>query len=163
LTKLRYYNAWHNVPTHAPPRESQLWHRDPEDRCILKMFVHLTDVDEGAGPLSYAPGTHSLGTVKTKVQSQVFKEGRSYVYRSNDTQMNEVVPKNQWITAVGSKGTVVFVDTRGYHKGGFSVERERILYTCMFCSKASTCVDLFKREHVLPRYADRAVAFAIGA
>src|SRR5262249_12417687 len=107
LTKLRSYNVWHNFPTHAPPRESQRWHRDPEDRCVLKMFVYLTDVDEGAGPLSYVPGTHSLGTVKTAAQSEIFREGRSYVHRSNDTQINEVVPKNQWITAVGPKGTVV--------------------------------------------------------
>src|SRR5262249_25761692 len=161
LTKLRSYNVWHNFPTHAPPRESQLWHRDPEDRCVLKMFVYLTDVDEGAGPLSYVPGTHSLGTVKTAAQSEIFREGRSYVHRSNDTQINEVVPKNQWITAVGPKGTVVFVDTRGYHKGGFAVERERILYTCMFLSKASSCPEGFKRDHALPRYTDRSVAFAI--
>jgi hypothetical protein len=161
LTKLRSYNVWHNFPTHAPPRESQLWHCDPEDRCILKMFVYLTDVDEGAGPLSFAPGTHSLGTVKTAVQSKVFKEGRTYVHRSDDTQINEVVPRKQWITAVGSKGTVVFADTRGYHKGGFAVERERILYTCMFTSKASTYPEMFEREHALPKYADRSVAFAI--
>jgi hypothetical protein len=163
LTRLRYYNVWHNFPTHTPPRASQLWHRDPEDRCILKMFVYLTDVDEGAGAMSYAPGTHSLGVVKTGARSEIFKEGRSYVHRSNDAQMNEVVPKEDWITAVGPKGTVVFADTRGYHKGGFCLERERILYTCMFTSKAGTCSDLYKRQHVLPRSADRSSTFAIGA
>jgi hypothetical protein len=161
LTKFRAYNVWHNFPTHAPPRESQLWHRDPEDRCVLKMFVYLTDVDEASGPLSYAPGTHSLGTVKTAAQSEIFREGRSYVHRSNDTQINEVVPKNQWITGVGPKGTVVFADTRGYHKGGFSIERERILYTCMFTSKASSYPEAFRRQAALPRYTNRSVAFAI--
>jgi len=161
LTKLRYYNVWHNFPTHAPPRESQLWHRDPEDRCILKMFVYLTDVPEGAGPLSYAPATHSLGMVKTEAQSKVFKEGRSYVHRSNDAQVDELVPRNRWITAVGSKGTIVFVDTRGYHKGGFAVEEERIVYTCMFTSKASSYPEVFKREAALPVYTDQSVAFAI--
>jgi Phytanoyl-CoA dioxygenase (PhyH) len=161
LTKLRSYNVWHNFPTHASPRESQLWHRDPEDRCVLKMFVYLTDVNEGAGPLSYAPGTHSLGMVKTAAQSEIFREGESYVQRSNDLQLNEVVPKNQWITAVGPKGTIVLADTRGYHKGGFAVERERILYICMFTSKASIYPEVFKREAALPRYADQSVAFAI--
>ena len=163
LTKLRYYNVWHNLPTHTLPRESQLWHRDPEDRCILKMFVYLTDVDEGAGSLSYAPGTHSLGAIKTPAKSEIFREGRSDVHRTDDTQMNKVVPKEHWITAVGSKGTVVLADTTGYHKGGFCVERERIVYTCMFTSKAGTCSDSFERRQVVPRYADRSVAFAIGA
>jgi Phytanoyl-CoA dioxygenase (PhyH) len=161
LTKLRSYNVWHNFPTHAPPRESQLWHRDPEDRCVLKMFVYLTDVNEGAGPLSYAPGTHSLGMVKTAAQSEIFREGRSYVQRSNDAQINKVVPKNQWITAIGPKGTIVFADTRGYHKGGLAVKRERILYTCMFTSNASSYPEVFKREDALPMYTDRSVAFAI--
>jgi Phytanoyl-CoA dioxygenase (PhyH) len=163
LTKLRYYNVWHNLPTYTSPRESQLWHRDPEDRCILKMFVYLTDVDEGAGPLSYAPGTHSLGAIRTLARSQIFREGRSYVHRTDDTQMNEAVPKEHWITAVGPKGTVVLVDTKGYHKGGFCVARERIVYTCMFTSKAGTCSDSFKRQQVVPRYTDRSVAFAIEA
>jgi hypothetical protein len=161
LTKLRSYNVWHNFPTHGPPRESQLWHRDPEDRCVLKMFVYLTDVTEGAGPLSYVPRTHALGEVKTAAQSKLFKEGRSYVHRSNDAQMTQVVPRDRWITAVGPKGTVVFVDTKGYHKGGFAVERERILYTCMFTSKASCYPEVFKREAGLPSYADRSLAFAI--
>jgi Phytanoyl-CoA dioxygenase (PhyH) len=138
LTKLRSYNVWHNFPTHAPPRESQLWHRDPEDRCVLKMFVYLTDVDEGAGPLSYAQGTHYVDAVKTAARSEILKEDRSYVHRSNDAQINELVPKNQWLTAVGPKGTIVFADTRGYHKGGFAVERERIFIpVCLHLRPAS--------------------------
>ena len=28
---------------------------------------------------------------------RIFREGRSYVHRTDDTQMNEVVPKEHWI------------------------------------------------------------------
>src|ERR1043166_4505382 len=59
LTKLSFCNVWHNLPMRGKARESQLWHRDPEDRYILKLFVYMTDVDEESGPLSYAPGTHA--------------------------------------------------------------------------------------------------------
>jgi hypothetical protein len=163
LTKLQYYNGWHTFPTQAPPRESQLWHRDPEDRYVLKMFVYLTDVDEGAGPLTYAPGTHAQGTVKTAVESRLVREGQVKAYRSDDAQMNAVVPRRQWITAIGPKGTVVLADTRGYHKGGLARERERILYTCMFASQASNHPDVFTRRVPLPDYSDKAMAFAIGA
>jgi len=82
------------------------------------MFVCLTDVDEGAGPLTYAPGTHAQGTVKTVVESKWVREGATDVRRSDDAQMDVVVPKRSWITAIGPKGTVVLADTRGYHKGG---------------------------------------------
>jgi len=163
LTKLQYYNVWHTFPTQEPARESQLWHRDPEDRYVLKMFVYLTDVDEGAGPLTYAPGTHAQGTVKTAVESKWVREGATDVCRSDDAQMDAVVPKKSWITAVGPKGTVVLADTRGYHKGGLARERERILYTCMFASQASNYPDVFTRSASLPHYSDKAIAFAIEA
>lgn len=162
LTKLRYYNVWRNFPTKAAPKESQLWHRDPEDRYILKMFIYLTDVDEGAGPLSYAPGTHMQGRVKARPPSRRVREGRTNVRRTEDAQMNTTVPKAQWITAVGPKGTVVFVDTAGLHKGGFARDRERSVYTCMFTSQASTTAEGFKRRVPLPIYSDRSIAFAIG-
>jgi Phytanoyl-CoA dioxygenase (PhyH) len=162
LTRLRYYDIWHTFPTQAPPRQSQLWHRDPEDRYILKMFVYLTDVDEGAGPLSYAPGTHAQGAVKTAVESQLVREGHLMVRRSDDAQVDAVVPKEHWITAIGPRGTVVLVDTRGYHKGGLARERERILFTCMFNSQAGDDPEVFERKLPFPNYSDKAIAFAIG-
>jgi hypothetical protein len=161
LTRLLYYNVWHNFPMQDEPRESQLWHRDPEDRYILKMFVYLTDVDEGSGPLSYVPGTHAQGSVRTRPASKICKEGSVEVRRSDDAQMLAVLPKENWITALGPKGTVVFADTRGYHKGGLVRERDRILYTCMFNSQASSYPNLFERK-LIPPDADEAVAFAIG-
>jgi len=42
-TQLRYYDVWHTFATGVPARDSQLWHRDPEDRYILKVFVYLSD------------------------------------------------------------------------------------------------------------------------
>jgi hypothetical protein len=163
LTKLRYYNVWHTFARQAPARESQLWHRDPEDRYVLKMFVYLTDVDEGAGPLTYAPGTHAQGAVITAGESRLVREGHTNVRRSDDTKIDAVVPKKSWITAIGPKGTVVLEDTRDYHKGGLARERERILYTCMFNSQASCYPELFERKLPLAHYSDKAMAFAIGA
>ena len=163
LTKLQHYNVWHTFPTQEPARESQLWHRDPEDRYVLKMFVYLTDVDEGAGPLTYAPGTHAQGTVKTAVAANWVREGAIEVRRSDDAQMEAVVPRKSWITAIGSKGTIVLADTRGYHKGGLAREHERILYMCMFASQASNYPDVFTRSVPFPHSSDKAMAFATGA
>ena len=49
--KLEYLDLWHTPPTDAADRvSSQRWHRDFNDRLLLKAFVYLADVDAGAGP-----------------------------------------------------------------------------------------------------------------
>jgi hypothetical protein len=138
--RLRYYNVWHTLATEGRPRESQLWHRDREDQRILKVFVYHTDVDESAGPLTYATGSHRGGRNRTE-PAYVVEGG---VKRSTDEQMAAAVPPGQWLTAVGPAGTIVFADTNGYHKGGLARGRDRVMYTCMFTSRASQSKDLFE-------------------
>lgn len=157
--RLRAFNVWHNFSTHSPPRNSQLWHRDPEDRYIMKVFVYLSDVTEGAGPLTYAPGTHGLGGMTSRPRFS--REPGTGAARSTDDQMSIVVPQDRWITASGPKGTVVIADTRGYHKGGLARDRDRILYTCMFTSQVSPYPEYFERKPPIPIYADRALTFAL--
>jgi len=137
LTKLFYCNVWHNLPMTGAARESQLWHRDPEDRYILKLFVYMTHVDEHSGATCYAPGTHPRGNVKRKPEQTLCKEGDAYNYRTGDEQMAKVVSREKWITAIGPKRTMLFLDTRGYHKGGLVRRNDRILYNCMYNSIAT--------------------------
>lgn len=132
--QLRYYNVWYTFATSAAARESQLWHFDREDNYILKIFVYLKDVEIGTGPFTYAPGTHRKGPYWNQ-NPESFKENN--VLRTTDDQMSAVIPRERWITATGKKGTVVFADTRGYHKGGEARDSNRLMYTCMFTSPAS--------------------------
>jgi hypothetical protein len=134
FAKLRYYNVWYTFATESEARESQLWHFDREDNYILKIFLYLKDVDEGTGPFTYAPETHRKGS-RRNLQPEYFLEKN--VRRTTDEQMNAVVPKENWIRAVGKKGTIVFADTRGYHKGGEAKTDDRLMFTCMFTSSAS--------------------------
>jgi hypothetical protein len=132
--KLRYYNVWYNFATRSEARESQLWHQDREDMQILKVFVYLRDVDENSGALSYAPRTHKKGALRN-ARPDFFLEQR--VQRSTDDQMAAAVPRDSWIRACGSSGSVVFADTHGFHKGGEVREGDRLVYTAMFTSAAS--------------------------
>lgn len=157
LTQLRYYNVWRTFRTAAQAHASQLWHRDREDLQILKLFVHLSDIDDGAGPFTYAPGTHLLGPIKGMPES--FLEGG--VERSRDDQMAQIVPRDRWIVGRGARGTIIFADTHGYHKGGLARERERLFYTCMFTSPGSQCKDHFDRSGVGALPASRALALAV--
>lgn len=156
-TRLRYYDVWHTLTTKTDARESQLWHRDREDHLILKMFVYFSDVDEGAGPFTYAAGTHRKGRLRREPAYHL--EG--HIQRSHDEQMAPVLAPEHWIKAVGPKGTIVFADTRGLHKGGLAREHERLMYVCMFTSQASQSKELMRRAqtHLLPR--NKELAFAL--
>jgi Phytanoyl-CoA dioxygenase (PhyH) len=139
--KLRYYNVWKTFASQSEARESQLWHFDREDNYILKLFLYLDDVDEGAGPFTYAPGSHRKGRFRS-IEPEFFMEGG--VRRTNDEQMNAVFPKEKWKKGTGKKGTVIFADTRGFHKGGEARTKDRLMYTCMYTSQASESMELLK-------------------
>jgi len=142
-TNLRYYNVWHTFATDCAPRESQLWHRDREDFHVLKMFLYVSDVDETSGAFNYVSGTHPKG--KRRQLAPYFLEGG--VARSNDEQMAEAVSPEHWKKCTGPRGTIIFADTRGYHKGGLARSRDRIMYTCMFTSPASQSEKLLHFPH----------------
>lgn len=159
-TRLRYFNVWHTFPTQSQARESQLWHRDREDRYILKMFLYLSDVSEGAGPLTYAAGSHLKGKMRREPAYFLEADG---VKRSNDEQMAEAASPETWIKATGAQGTIVFADTHGYHKGGLARERDRLMYLCMFTSPASESQELLKRSMQINSPEERKRAFALAA
>jgi hypothetical protein len=142
---LRHYNIWRTFPTSKPPSDSQLWHRDREDRFIFKAFLYLGDVDATGGPLTYVPGSHRRGRL-ADVAAPGFTEPGHANLRSRDDQMETVVPRTQWLEALGPRNTIVFVDTGGYHKGGFSTSVERLVYMCMYTSDASTVGSLFAND-----------------
>jgi hypothetical protein len=49
--RLNYADVWHNIPVREdePSISAEFWHRDHEDKRLLKVFVLLTDVDESMG------------------------------------------------------------------------------------------------------------------
>jgi hypothetical protein len=159
FTHLRFYNVWHTFTTSVEARRSQLWHRDPEDWQILKVFVYMSDVDDGAGPFTYAPGTHPRGRVRTRPQS--FREQGHGAERSTDEQMAAVVPPERWITAIGPRGTIIFADTKGYHRGGLAREHDRIMYNCMYVSPGSKADELFERNSAAGEGLGREQALAL--
>jgi hypothetical protein len=135
FTHLRFINVWHTFNTSSPEQDSQLWHRDRDDRYIIKVFVYLSDVDESAGPFTYAPGTHLKGGLRAEPKSRIERPGGPA--RTDDSEMAKVISPERWIKARGPAGTIVFADTRGYHCGGRSRERDRVMAINMFASSAT--------------------------
>ena len=121
------------IKSKTPPTLSQLWHKDPTDKLILKYFIFLSDIDLENGPFNYAPKTHYFGNIKIEPES--FKEFNAS--RVTDQSMEKIIKHKDWFKGLGKKGTIVFADTRGYHKGGYVQNGSRwILQGCYVSNNA---------------------------
>ena len=62
-SKLEYVDVWYSVPQpEAAERiSSQRWHRDYNDKHLLKVFLYLVDVDESMGPFQFVAGSQPGG------------------------------------------------------------------------------------------------------
>jgi hypothetical protein len=131
---MRYYNIWKNEAASGEPSGSQLWHRDREDVKILKVFICIENVDDINGPFTYAPGTHMEGNIKGE---PTYRIENHQTHRTTDDMMDKLVPRENWVKATGKKGSIIFADTNGYHKGGYVQEGRRLLFVAMYVSPAS--------------------------
>jgi len=132
--KLSYADLWYSVaqPEATTRVASQLWHRDFDDRHLLKAFLYLRDVDEGAGPFEYVPESHPGGRFESVSPWRPMGNGRV-----PEDEVARAVPAEQIRTFVASRGTIIFCNTSGLHRGGFATEKPRILATATYCSPAS--------------------------
>lgn len=122
-------SAWLNFPTEAPAAKSQLWHRDPEDLRLIKVFIYLVDVDEQCGPFTYIPATHPFSANLAKAQP--LEEAR----RTQDDRMQEVFAPSQWKVCTGPAHTMILADTLGFHRGGRPSAGQRVLVTFTYTSR----------------------------
>lgn len=128
LPRLHAISAWLNYPTDQPAKVSQLWHRDPEDLKIVKVFIYLVDVDENCGPFTYIPDTHPFGSDTARALQY---EKRKRVL---DDEIGSDFPPQTWRTCTGPKNTMILADTVGYHRGGKPSKGQRILMTFTYAS-----------------------------
>lgn len=131
--RLNYVDLWYNLP--APPGSpsisSESWHRDHEDRRIIKVFVYLDDVECGMGPLNYAQRTHNCGRF-----AHIFPY-RPALGRCPNEQKLESIFSNKNITitkCVRQAGAVIFFDSTGFHKGGRSSASPRVVLVGTYTS-----------------------------
>ena len=111
-----------------PRAHSQRWHRDSEDLRLCKVFIYFSDVDEQSGPFCYVDGSTSRYRHLYGARGAYPPEG----------EVERQVPSEAVKVLTGKKGTVLFCDTFGLHRGGYAEARERIMLTAMFCTRAVT-------------------------
>ena len=110
---LHHGSLWHSYKTegdYADSELAQLFHFDLDEFRWLKLFIFLTDVSSDNGPHVYIPGSHVPGTKSLELLS------RGYA-RIPDDDMNRFHSKTSWKELTCPAGTLVFADTRCWHKG----------------------------------------------
>ena len=133
-SKLEYVDVWYSVPQAATAERisSQRWHRDYNDKHLLKVFLYLVDVDENMGPFQYVAGSQPGGPYADAWSWQPL--GQHY---PTEEELEQRVPASAVQTFTGPAGTLVFCNTAGFHRGGFSTTKPRVLATATYSSPAS--------------------------
>lgn len=119
-------NMWYSR-SNKKGDQTQQFHQDYDDIKFLKVFIYLNDVDNQNGPHTYIKGSRN-----NKILPKKYKPSQ----RFNDEWIQKHY-KNDVITLPGKKGTILFVDTNGIHRGGDMISGNRALvqlqFTCSTC------------------------------
>ena len=133
-SKLEYVDEWYSVPQPARAERisSQRWHRDFNDKHLLKAFLHLVDVEEGMGPFQYVAGSQPGGPYADAWAWRPL--GQNY---PTEEELEQRIPTSAVQTFVGPTASLLFCNTCGFHRGGFSTTKPRVLATATYSSPAS--------------------------
>jgi phytanoyl-CoA dioxygenase PhyH len=127
---------WYTVPD--PDAEeriaSQRWHRDPWDDNIVKVFTYFSDVDADAGPFEYVRGTPKGGRNAHLWPWQGDDAYGKHGLYPDQAEFEAKVPAEDVLTCTGPAGTMVFADTSGFHRGGWTRAKPRVLAYCSYVS-----------------------------
>jgi hypothetical protein len=133
-SKLEYVDVWYSVPQSADAERisSQRWHRDFNDQHLLKVFLYLVDVDEQMGPFQYVPDSQPGGRFADAWPWSPL--GDNY---PTEEELEALIPRSAVRAFTAPKGTLIFCNTAGFHRGGFSTTSPRVLATATYSSPAS--------------------------
>lgn len=150
----KFYYMTLNVTTPVEkdsiPVQSQRWHRDPEDKKMCKIFLYMTDVDDKSGPFIYTLNSQFGGKY-----GHLFPQNPPRGNLPQEEEINRLIPKHKIKPFIGKVGTLIFCDTVGIHRGGYSEEKQRIMFTAGYCSQASAWPERYKLSDnfkVTPQY-----------
>lgn len=132
-SKLEYVDVWYSIPQEADAerKASQRWHRDYNDRHLLKAFLYLTDVEADAGPFEYVPRSAPGSELDHLWPWRPLGDN----YPPEEDLEAEIGERS--VSFVAPKGTLIFCNTSGFHRGGFAVGKPRVLATVTYSSPAS--------------------------
>lgn len=133
-SRLIYFDMWHTLPLDTDTRIlSQRWHRDPEDRKKIRIFLYFNDVDEQAGAMEYFAGSQLEGPYQDLFP---WRDPLRTPYPPEE-ELERGIPASQRVLLSGTQGTLIFCDTAGFHRGGIAKTKPRIIATAAYVTPAS--------------------------
>ena len=101
---------------------SQKWHRDPESKKMIKLFLIIKKVNISNGPTEFVKASH-----KTSNNFYLRNIFRNKTIVPKDFYQEEFLDnKANVFKAIGDEGEVILMDTSGFHRGGFC-EEDRLI------------------------------------
>jgi ectoine hydroxylase-related dioxygenase (phytanoyl-CoA dioxygenase family) len=146
-SKLEYVDFWYSVPVGADSGriQSQRWHRDFDDRHLLKAFLYLVDVDAETGPFEFV-----AGSARGRTAADFYPWYPGSPAYPPDREFDAAVDAADIKTFTAPAGTLLLCNTSGFHRGGFATGKPRVLATATYCSPASLA-SLTERNYRLPK------------
>ena len=137
---------WWSAPFDGKAKNAaaQMYHFDLDRIKFIKFFFYLTDVDAETGPHCYVKS--SQGTLPKEVN----RDGRF-----EDDEIAAIYGKENLLELTGKRGTIMAVDTRGFHKGKELTKGERLLFQIQYTnSMFGQSYGKFDAEKIDKQYAD---------
>lgn len=106
----------HHIAANSHKRSGN-WHRDREDRRMMKIGIYLSDVNEDSGPFQYVrPDIASLVFDRVQAKYPLRKTYKTFIHREFENLVSDIP---DWFrSCTGPAGTVVFFDpVRFFHRG----------------------------------------------
>ncbi|XGV96493.1 MAG: hypothetical protein ACAF41_27645 [Leptolyngbya sp. BL-A-14] len=138
------------------PVTTELWHKDLEDRRVIKLFVYLSDVATETGPYEYIPRSKVTRKIAQQIKASFTKRVATNPYDMGitDDEMAAIVPRSDWRTCVGAAGTVLFSDPVAVFHHGKSRTQGRsalfFVYTAHDPLRPQACEQYSDRTYARP-------------
>jgi hypothetical protein len=137
---IQHYIAWWSLAGQREASGPQMFHEDRACYRFLKLFVYLTDVDQGAGPHVYIRGSGSMRLRDEMIASlEKRKKGLGKIghqilgkVRASDEEMAAIFGEDRFETFTGAAGEAFLVDTSGYHKGMPPKSENRLIFQTLY-------------------------------
>lgn len=112
-------NLWWSMAGRAKAEHAELFHRDVDDWRFYKLFIYLTDVDEGAGPHVFVKASQNEAALLP-------------IRRYQDEEVEKAFGKDRVMRITGKAGTAFLENTFGFHKGTLCESKNRLLFQVQY-------------------------------
>ena len=113
---------WLHKPSKGERFSAQLWHRDPEGKKIIKLFLIIKDVGLSNGPTEFIKQSHR--TSKNFFLRNIYRNKTNTPSNVCEKIIKE--KKGELFISEGKSGDIILLDTSGFHRGGYC-EQERLI------------------------------------